>query len=419
MKILYCIQRYGESVIGGAEQHCRLLAENMVARGHHVEVVTSCATNYSDWEDDFTPGTTTINGVTVHRLSVIAPRDNERFSPLHVHLTQGRRTPTFEQKRWARMIGPELVNYESWIRQHAEDFDVVVIFSYLYTTTTKALEILYGHVPTAIHATAHDEPMLHIPWFQTVMRWPDQFVFSTPEEKNLVEKTFSRDDAGPVVGLGVDQDIEMTDEMVAEFRTRRNLGQRPFLLYIGRADPTKGFYELISYFTAHKALHPSDLQLVMIGGTDESLSPHPDIHMLGFVSESEKWAALRGALALVHPSYQESLSMVLCEAWSQRTPVIVQNACEVLRGQTLRSQGGLRFADFPEFDAAVSWLSEDSDLRQSLGESGRRYVEDNYTWDVVMKNYETALESTRARFLERHGRGIRNRLSRRPLRSMA
>jgi len=98
--------------------------------------------------------------------------------------------------------------------------------------------------------------------------------------------------------------------------------------------------------------------------------------------------------------------MVLCEAWSQRTPVVVQNACEVLRGQTVRSRGGLRFANYVEFEQCLLWLTEDPSLAAELGGSGRRYVEDNYTWSVVMENYERALENTISAFQTRHPRPL-------------
>jgi len=406
MRILYCIQRYGPAIIGGAEQHCRQFAEQMVARGHQVEVVTSCATNYSDWSNEFTPGTEVIDGVTVHRLPVASPRDNERFSPLHVHMTTKIRSPLFEQRRWARMIGPELVGFERWLAENAHRFDIVIPYSYPYTTSTIALENLFGVVPLAFTATAHDEPMLRIPIFQTVMRWPDRFLFLTPEEQVVVEERFHRLNAGDIIGQGLRLDSEPTELIRQSFQRRYDLGDEPFFLYIGRADPLKGFHELVSFFRLFKSRNRLPHRLVMIGGTDPGVQSDDDIRILGYVDEPDKWAALAGATALIHPSYQESLSMVLCEAWSQRTPVVVQNACEVLRGQTVRSRGGLRFANYAEFEQCLLWLTEDPSLAAELGESGRRYVEDNYTWSVVMEDYERALESTISAFQTRHPRPL-------------
>ncbi len=67
MKTLFVVQRYGTHVAGGSEQCCRLFAEHLAARGHEVEVATSCARNYTDWANEFPAGEERINGVRVHR----------------------------------------------------------------------------------------------------------------------------------------------------------------------------------------------------------------------------------------------------------------------------------------------------------------------------------------------------------------
>ena len=56
MRLLYVVQRYGETIAGGAEQHCREMAERMARRGHEVEVATTCAQSYVDWADAYEPG---------------------------------------------------------------------------------------------------------------------------------------------------------------------------------------------------------------------------------------------------------------------------------------------------------------------------------------------------------------------------
>ena len=43
MRVLYVVQRYGEEIAGGAEQHTRAFAERLAGRGHNVTVLTTCA----------------------------------------------------------------------------------------------------------------------------------------------------------------------------------------------------------------------------------------------------------------------------------------------------------------------------------------------------------------------------------------
>ncbi|MEI2698421.1 MAG: glycosyltransferase [Microthrixaceae bacterium] len=94
VKILYCVQRYGLEIAGGAEAACRNVAERMVARGHQVEVLTTCALSYNDWADHFAPGTSELNGVVVHRVQVREPRDEARFVSLHRRCHRGFRRGT-------------------------------------------------------------------------------------------------------------------------------------------------------------------------------------------------------------------------------------------------------------------------------------------------------------------------------------
>ncbi|MEO7442028.1 MAG: hypothetical protein ABIW46_00680, partial [Acidimicrobiales bacterium] len=66
MKLLFVVQRYGKQVAGGAELCCRHYATRLAARGHDVEVLTTCALSYVDWANALPSGTEVIDGVTVH-----------------------------------------------------------------------------------------------------------------------------------------------------------------------------------------------------------------------------------------------------------------------------------------------------------------------------------------------------------------
>jgi len=49
--------------------HAVIFAERLVARGHEVDVLTSCAHDYVDWADEYPAGTEVINGVTYSPFS--------------------------------------------------------------------------------------------------------------------------------------------------------------------------------------------------------------------------------------------------------------------------------------------------------------------------------------------------------------
>jgi glycosyltransferase involved in cell wall biosynthesis len=278
--------------------------------------------------------------------------------------------------------------------RRAASYDRVIFFTYLYYTTWAGLPAASGLVPTVLHPTAHDEAPLYLELFQTTFRHPSAFAFSTEEESELVARRFAVRQPGRVIGIGVDLE-EATEADPAPFREAHGLGERPYLLFVGRLDPAKGSEELFDFFAAYKRRNPGPLALVFLGDPVRPLPDHPDVIRTGFVDDALKRSALAGALALVQPSFFESFSMVLTEAWAQGKPALVQGHCAVLEGQARQSGGGIPYRGFAEFEAALDRLVDDVDLRRRMGEAGRRYVERHYAWPRVLDSYERLLASAR------------------------
>ena len=394
MRILYVVQRYGEQIAGGAEQHARAFAERMVGRGHGVTALTTCASSYVDWGNKFPRGWTKINGVSVYRVPVALPRNPHLFGPFNARMsgTPGLR-PLSLQRDWMEMQGPHAPEVVPWLRRNARAFDVVVFVTYLYWTSWAGLRECAGVVPTVLHSTAHDEPPLRLSIFEEVLRAPDEFVFLTPEEGELVHERFPGSPPGEVIGIGMDTTRPGDSDA---FRRRFGLGADPYLLYVGRVDPAKSATELIDYFVGYKQRNPTapgagELRLVLLGEKLVDVPERSDIVVTGFVDEPTRDGALAGALALVHPSYFESFAMVLTEAFAQSRPALVQGRCAVLLGHAHRSGAALPYTGFVEFETAVDALVDAPELADSLGRAGRRYVEREYDWDVVLDRYERVL----------------------------
>jgi glycosyltransferase involved in cell wall biosynthesis len=87
------------------------------------------------------------------------------------------------------------------------------------------------------------------------------------------------------------------------------------------------------------------------------------------------------------PSYYESLSMVALEAWALGKPVLANGRCDVLKGQCLRSNGGLFYDSYAEFAETLSALAASPSLRLALGENGMSYFRRHYAWPVIERKY--------------------------------
>jgi glycosyltransferase involved in cell wall biosynthesis len=393
-RLLFVVQRYGHEVAGGAESHCRQFASRLAARGHRVDVLTTCAVNYVDWANHYPAGTEDLDGVTVHRLAVQKVRDDRSFAPLNHRTTAAPgRVPLHLEHQWMRAQGPYVPQIVPWLSSRAADYDVVVFFTFLYYTTWAGLPVAAAHAPAVLHPTAHDEPALHLDIFRILFRHPAALACSTEEEVALLRRCFRVRQPSAVIGIGAD--LDQPDDGGRAFRAAYGLGERPYLVYVGRVDPHKGSVELLEFFAAYKERAPGPVALAVIGDAVRPLDEHPDVICTGFVSEALKESALSGALALVQPSYFESFSMVLTETWAHAKPVLVQGHCDVLVGQCRRSGGGIPYRGYAEFGAAVDLLQEDPGLCERLGRAGRRYVEERYAWDSVLDRYEALLESVR------------------------
>ena len=394
------VQRYGEDIVGGSEAACRQFAEALTRNGHSVEVLTSCARSYVTWENSYDQGSTDVNGVLVHRLPVTAPRRPERFGPTDIWLMSEHSSPLlFEQQRWARQMGPDMAGMRSWLIDNAHRFDAVIFMTYLYTNAVMGIPAVAGRVPVVFQPTAHDEPSLRMSIFESAFRLPDSYLYFTPEEEEVVKERFRIDPPGRVVGIGIEMEPEVAN--VDAFKSKFDLKDTPYLLYVGRLDPMKGVKQLCEFFVALKDMYDVPLKLVLAGEELVELPKNEDIVITGFLDESVKHAAISGSLALVQSSFFESFSIVLCEAWVQRRPALVQGASTVLRGQATRSCGAIPYEGYAEFEQAVMMLYEDRDLADEMGRNGRKYVEDRYTWPVVMKGVEESLAIARERFAGR------------------
>ena len=165
-------------------------------------------------------------------------------------------------------------------------------------------------------------------------------MYNSFEERALIQKlTGNVNVPSEVVGVG--SEIPPTADPL-RFRKKFGVDSR-FALYVGRIDKNKGCEELFHFFSRYVMVYPSGLSLVLLGRSIIDIPSNPKIHSLGFVSDQDKFDALAAADLLIMPSYYESLSMVLLESWALGRPVLVNGHCDVLRGQCIRSNGGLYY----------------------------------------------------------------------------
>jgi glycosyltransferase involved in cell wall biosynthesis len=386
IRVAFIVPRCGLEVNGGAEVLCLKIAQRMSAYWR-TEVLTTCALDYVTWENHYAPGVTRVAGVPVHRFRVEQPRDIHLFDRLADELRILKETASLaEQETWMRAQGPWSPDLATYVQESKGYYDAFFFLPYLYATTYFLLPLVQDKA--YLLPLAHDEEPIYFSMWDRFFTLPRGFIFNTPEERDFLRTRFPTIDfAGPVVGVGVDPPQDCSAK---RFRQKYKIDD-PFLLYIGRIDPSKGCGQLFQYFITLRQRETCPRKLVLLGKATMSIPEHPDLVALGFVDEQSKWDALSACDLLVVPSLYESLSMVLLEAWSIGKPVLVNGSCEVLVGQCRRAQGGLWYREYEEFQVAIEYMSED--VRRRLGLQGKHFVQRSYSWTAIEEHYLNILHS--------------------------
>lgn len=380
MRIAFVVQRYGLEIDGGAELHCRWIAEHM-RKYCDVEVLTTCAFDYITWKNHYPEGEEEVNGVPVRRFPVIRPRDPERFGRIQNHILENEHRAE-DELRWLEEEGPLAPALIEHVREHAGDFDYFIFFSYRYYHSYWGINAL-PHKSILV-PTAERDAVIHLSLFKDLFRKPRALVYNSEEEKNMIQAlSRNQDIPGDVVGVGSEIPNRFSPE---DFRRKYGL-DGDYVIYIGRIDENKGCVQLFRYFQRFKQEAPSKVKLVLIGNSKLIIPEHPDIVHLGFLPEDDKFSGLAGSLMLMMPSFFESLSMVTLEAWAMGKPALANGQCDVLKGQCVRSNAGLYYENYSEFKEAFHLLLGSERLRDAMGKNGERYFKARYTWDVIESKY--------------------------------
>jgi glycosyltransferase involved in cell wall biosynthesis len=217
----------------------------------------------------------------------------------------------------------------------------------------------------------------------------DGFVFNMRGERRLLESVWPETTARPglISGFGIDP-----PPVGGAAGGGGRFSDSPSVVSVGRVDESKGSLLLADWFAAYKARRPSDLKLVLIGQMVDRPVEHPDIVLAGIVSDADKWAALRGAVAVVQPSPFESLSLALLEGMAVGRPTMVNAACAATTEHVQRSGGGFAFGSYAEFEVALDRLVADPGLQAALGRAGLAYVDTWYRWPRILANYQRFVE---------------------------
>jgi glycosyltransferase involved in cell wall biosynthesis len=316
----------------------------------------------------------------VRRFPVAHPRTPELFAR-HSATVFDQPHSLQDELAWLDSEGPTSPALLRYIETNAGTYDWFLFFSYRYHHAyhgSRAVAKKAVLVPTA-----ERDATVGLAMFPPILRGVRALMFNSFEERAMLQHVAGARLPGVIVGIG----SELPERPQPE-RFRQRFGvQDPFAIYVGRIDENKGCKELFAFFQQHIRNARGRMQLLLIGNTILPVPDHPMIRHLGFVSDEDKFDAMAAADVLIMPSYYESLSMVALEAWGLGTPVLANGRCDVLKGQCLRSNGGLFYESYSEFGEALGALASSPSIRRAMGRNGMAYFRRHYTWPVIERKY--------------------------------
>jgi glycosyltransferase involved in cell wall biosynthesis len=382
-RIAIVVQRCHSEVVGGSEalawQYGQLLKDV-----YEVDIVTTTAIDAATWVNELPEGVTIQDDVNVRRFPVDIGR-SRYWHNIHLRLlndfksSSGIDRKKYIASRWTMALQEEFIRHQGpysyslvdFLKQHWQDYGTIIFITYLFPTTYFGLRAIPSTVALLV-PTLHNEAPAYLPAYRSMVSRARCLLWNTKFEEDLGDSLWGSL-PGQIVGMAVDTELSEAPWQC----------DNPYLLYCGRVDTHKGCPQLFEYFMRYKSEKNVDLQLMLVGSKEMEIPRDPDIMYAGFISQSQKRKAMRGAIGLVMPSAYESLSLVTLEAMAQGAPVLVNGACGVLADHVNISQGGYIYNDYPEFACTLDQLFAESDRREEMGKRGRAYALERYSENAI------------------------------------
>ncbi len=388
--IALVIPWYGDDIRGGAESECNFLAHCLQKAGQSVEVFTSCVKEASSdrGKNTIKPGSYIESGITVRRFPVRENRDLERYNASNARIFHDSDYTLEDEEVYFR----EDINSEplyDFIREHRDDYRAFIYMPYMYGITYNGCGI--WPEKSIMIPCLHDESYAYMKLLRKKVECLKGMVFLSKPEQELADRLFDLNSVQTVVlGGGVETEW-MSDCNAERFRKKYQIYD-PFVLYAGRKDFGKKTDELIHNFVYYKSkTSGSRLRLVLLGGGDLPceipIEYQRDIIDLGFVSSQDKHDAFFACEVFCNPSWNESFSIVIMEAWLAKRPVIVSDHCAVTRNFAEETNGGLWYNNRQEFSACLEYLLTHKAVAKRMGENGCKYVLSHFEGSKIAENY--------------------------------
>ena len=181
--------------------------------------------------------------------------------------------------------------------------------------------------------------------------------------------------------------------------------QEKILLFVGRINPVKALDNLLKAWGLVKSYRGSHAWHLRIIGTDEGGYQQPleqlaaSLHLgrtvtfAGAKYNEQLEDEYRHAYGLILPSHTENFGGVVIDALARGVPVIASD--KTPWESIARNDCGWWVDNAPRklADAIIGLMTLTDDERRAMGEKGRHFIAERYTWQVVARAMKGVYES--------------------------
>lgn len=298
------------------------------------------------------------------------------------------------------------ISFSRWLWQNIHNYDILdnhYLFSYL--PTCAALIARWQRVPYTVRTMGQLAP-----WALAQSKLKKQIYSNIFESHNLanaavvhstsvgeMEDTIRFGVKPPkvVLPLGVEPSVKIADAK-HQIRQRYHISEQvPMVLFLSRLHYKKR-PELLIQALSHLAVQQQQFHLILAGSGEPeyvqflhemvaSLNLTEQTSFVGFVSGYDKDLLLQGSDLFVLPTYSENFGVALAEAMVSGLPVVTTPGAQIAPEITQANAGIIVEGEIEGLQTAIAHLLNSPQLRHELGENGRLYALQHYSWPAIAK----------------------------------
>jgi len=382
MKILMVISQF-HPIIGGAERQAQLLAQKLIEKGIQVHVVTGC------WKRGI-QRREIINRVQIFR----------NFSFWGMFGIKGLRP--LAALTYMATLGIYLL-------AHGREYDLIHVHQALHPAFVSVLVAKHFFGKPVIVKTASSGMTSDIKQLKQVPLGNFQLRYLLKNMECLVAVSNAGGKEFNDIGFPESQIVHIPNGVVLPHDGKANYGHVKQVITTARLSKEKGIDILLRAW-ARVIRQEKGLKLIIVGDgplagelkkLSESLGVTESVTFMGMIQNVMDY--LENADLFVLPSRTEGLSNALLEAMSYGLPCIatkvggniellgVDDYKKIMPGKFIIERNGLLVnpEDIEGISEAMLYLIRNGVEREEMGNKGRRYIEKNYTIDLIADKYIT------------------------------